>query len=147
MSISMQEILMGRATYQSLPKELQGNLMTLLERINKVRDAYGKAMVVNSGYRTAAINDSTANSGKNSWHLKCAAVDIADPDGKLWAWNLANLKLLKDIGLWMEDKRWTPTWCHYQLFPPGSKHRIFAPSNSPAPAPDLWDGKYKPEYD
>jgi len=147
MSISMQEILMGRAQFQDLPKDYQDNLMDLLEKINKVRDAYGKPMIVNSGYRTPAINEATANSGKNSWHMKCAAVDISDIDGSLWKWTINNLDLMKELGLWMEDKRWTPTWTHYQIYAPNSGHRIFIPNSNPASAPQTWDGQYDHQFD
>lgn len=120
--------------------------MDLLERINKIRDQYNVPMIVNSGYRTPAINDATANSGQNSWHLKCAAVDIADADCKLWNWVVQNLQLCKDLGLWMEHKCWTPTWTHFQIYPPGSDHRIFVPSSKAAPAPHIWNGIYDSKY-
>lgn len=147
MSISLQELLMGRADYNSLAADIQGNLMTLLERINKVRDAYAVPMIVNSGLRTPEINAATPNAAPNSWHMKGAAVDIKDTDGALWAWCLDNLALLKELGLWLEDKKWTPTWTHFQIYPPKSGHRIFVPSSAPPSAPDAWSGDYDHQFD
>lgn len=145
--ISLAEILMGRVEFNNLPADLQANCTTLLDRINQVRTAYGKPMTVNSGYRTPEINEATANAAAHSWHLKCAAVDIGDADGALWAWVLDNLELMQSIGLWCEDKRWCPTWTHFQIFPSKSGHRIFVPSSAPAKAPDVWDGTYDHSFD
>lgn len=145
--ISLKEILMGRAEFSNLPKDVQNNLMDLLERINKVRQAYNLPMKITSGLRLPQQNSSLKNSSQNSWHLKGAAVDIADADAKLWHWLTKNLELLQKIGLWIEDKRWTPTWVHLQIFPPKSGKRIFIPSNSAAIKPELWDGKYDNKYD
>lgn len=147
MGITKEEILMGRAVESELPEDLQQNLQILWEKISEVRLAYGKSMIVASGYRTPAINEATANSGKNSWHMKCAAVDIRDTTGDLWSWVMDNLQLMKDLGLYMEDRRHTSTWVHFQIYPPKSGHRIFLPSSKPAPSPNLWDGKYDKNFD
>lgn len=148
--ISLQEILKGRAELKDLPKDTQDNLMTLLERINKLRTAYGKPMKVNDGFRNP--KDTPKNGSTTSWHLRGAAIDIDDDDaGTLWNWVKDNLQLLKNIGLWIEDPRWTHgkvgTWMHFQIYPPKSKKRIFVPSSAPASAPDIWDGKYDKSLD
>lgn len=146
----MQEILKGRAKLEDLPEETQANLQILHERINKLRSAYGKPLKVNDGYRRPA--DTPKNGASKSKHLIGAAIDLDDDDkGTLWSWVLANLDLMKEIGLWMEDPRWTHgsvgTWMHFQIIPPGSKKRIFVPSSAPASAPKIWDGKYPPNCD
>lgn len=145
--ISLKELLMGRAEFKDLPKDVQDNIMTLLERINKIRTAYGKPMLVSSGYRTPESNDATANAAKASNHLIGAAVDIADKDVKLWNFVVQNLQLCKDTGLWLEDKRWTPNWVHFQIFPPKSGKRIYRPSMKPALDEKVWSGKYDNKYD
>lgn len=133
--LSMDELLQGK-DLASLPEGHQENLAVLLDRINKIRSAYGIPMTVTSGYRSMAdhlriyaakgITD-PAKIPMKSKHLYGQAVDIADSDGALKKWVLANLKLLEDIGLWCEDFSTTTTWVHFQIVPPGSGKRIFMP--------------------
>lgn len=127
-------------------KEISDNIDKLLKIMNKVRTAYGKPMIVESGWRPAEINEGTSNAAKNSNHLKGLAVDIRDTDGSLWKWVLLNLNLMKELGIYLEDKRWTPIWVHFQMVPPKSKKRIYVPSTKPAKADDIWDGKYDLKY-
>lgn len=147
--ISMEELLMGRAELAKLPLEIQSNLAILLERINKVRAAYGKPMTVNSGLRLAG--NQPANAAAKSNHLIGAAVDIGDDaEGTLWKWVLENLQLMKNIGMWLENPNWTHgqgNWVHFQISPPSSKKRIYVPSTASASAPTLWDGKYDKRFD
>jgi uncharacterized protein YcbK (DUF882 family) len=128
--------LLGSAKYETLSADIQGNLMILLERINKIRDAYGKPMTVTSGlrtmedhlriYREKGITDINRIPMK-SRHLYGQAVDISDPKQELQKWCLANVKLLEEVGLWMEDFSATPNWCHFQVVAPGSGNRFFKP--------------------
>lgn len=147
--ISMDELLMGRAKLEDLSPEIQANLNLLLERINKVRTAWGKPMHVNSGLRL--VGQQPANAAAKSNHLVGLAVDIGDDaDGTLWQWVLANLQLMQNIGLWFEDPRWTHNmgnWVHFQVVPPKSGKRIYVPSSAPASAPDVWDGQYDKKFD
>ncbi len=134
MAISMDELLKG-ADFSKLPKDIQDNMTELLVRINKVRSAYGKAMTITSGIRTKEdqlriYKAKGVPESKIPWgsqHLKGAAVDISDPDRKLQEWVKANLKLMEEIGLWMEDFGSTPNWVHFQTVPPKSGVRIFKP--------------------
>lgn len=93
-----------------------------------------------SGWRPPSINDATANAAKNSKHETALAMDVRDVAGRAFAgWCLCNLKKLEAIGLWMEDPRWTPTWVHLQIVPPGSGRRVYIPSIKPplcAPLPE-----------
>lgn len=145
--IKKEEILMGRdKEYESqYTKEVSDNIDLLLEKMNKIRKSYGRPMIVASGWRPKEINDATKNAAKRSNHMKGLAVDIKDVDGKLWKWVLLNLKFMKQLGIYLEDKRWTPTWVHFQIVPPKSEKRIFIPSNEPPKAEDIWDGKYDPK--
>lgn len=124
--ISKREILMRRITEEELSTEMLNNLNTLHSRINKVREAYGRTMVVSSGYRTPAINRRVGGA-KNSWHTKCAAVDIFDVDGLLQKWVLANLDFIKKVELYIEDFKYTKGWVHFQIFSPASGNVIFKP--------------------
>jgi len=144
MSISKAELTMGRekAYPKDYTREVSSNLDVLCEKMNVVRAKYGKPMKVASGWRPPSINDSTANAAKTSKHLFGLACDVQDLDGQLWKWCLENLDLMQELGIYLEDRRWTPTWVHFGLGPPGSLKRIFIPSSKPAPAPKLWDGKY-----
>lgn len=118
-----------------LTEEQAKNIPVLLERINKVRDKWGKPMTVNSGLRSLedhlaiyarmGITDQKKIPMK-SRHLIGAAVDIADPDGSLYDWVVANEKLMEEIGLWMEVKD-AQKRVHFQIFPPGSGKRFFNP--------------------
>lgn len=93
-----------------------------------------------SGWRPLAINDATANAAKNSKHVQALAMDVREVAGRALArWCLRNLNALEKIGLWMEDPRWTPTWVHLQIVPPGSGRRVYIPSIKPplaAPLPE-----------
>ena len=135
MSISLKELIKD-TNFSSLDKDLQGNLMTLLERINRVRDAYGKALIVTSGLRTKedqiriykakGITD-MSKIPMGSQHIKGGAVDISDPKKELQAWCLQNEAVLEKIGLWMESFDATPNWVHFQIVPPKSGSRWFKP--------------------
>lgn len=145
--IKKKEVLMGRdKEYASqYTKEISDNIDLLLEKMNVIRKAYAKPMIVASGWRPKEINDATKNAAKKSNHTKGLAVDIRDVDGKLWKWVILNLKLMKQLGIYLEDKRWTPTWVHFQIVPPKSEKRIFIPSSAPPKAESIWDGKYDPK--
>lgn len=124
--ITMDDYLMGRAKLMELPSELIGNANTIVTRVNTLLKAYGKPVVVSSGFRTVDINKA-AGGAPSSKHLICQAVDLKDTDGSLKAWCLSNLKELEKAGLWMEHQDATPTWCHLQSVPPKSGNRVFKP--------------------
>lgn len=150
--ISLKELLMGRADFNALSKEIQDNLMTLLERANRVRTAYNQPMTINDGLRMLADQMRVNPSAPKSKHLVGAAMDINDPDGSVWKWVLANLDLMQQIGFWFEHPNWTHHpdghgWVHFQIFPPASGKRVFIPSSAPAMAPSFWDSKYDSKYD
>ncbi len=129
MSITKEEVLKGRIKEEELSPEMQENLEILIEKINKVRDAYGKPMTVTSGLRTMedhlriykekGITDKSKIPMKSK-HLYCQAVDISDPHQELQKWCEKNVSLLEEIGLWMESFSATKNWCHFQIVPYGS---------------------------
>lgn len=107
------------------------NLAILLERLNKVRQAWGKPMTVTSGLRSQDQQNALIASGKSnapkSKHLTGQAADIYDPNGELKQWVMANMNLMEQIGFWFEAFESTPTWIHFQIIPPASGKRIFIP--------------------
>jgi len=132
--VTADEILMGRAKFEELSDELKKNLEELLIAVNKLREAYGKPMVVSSGYRPAANNDKAGGSKKSS-HMSLQAVDFRD-NGDLFEFIKKDPKILESCGLYMEDPRWTKTWVHVQIRP--TSKRIFLPYSDgrPATAPE-----------
>ena len=87
---------------------------------------------VASGWRPQGVNAATANAAANSRHLTGEATDLRDNGTRdLARWCLRNLEALQEIGLWMEDPQWTPTWVHLQIVPPGSHRRVYCPSSKP----------------
>jgi hypothetical protein len=147
--ISMKELLMGRAKFEDLDKEIQNNLVLLFEKINKIREKYAKPMKVNDGLRLSA-----GNGAKKSKHLEGLAVDIDDnEEGELWFWLMEHeqMQLLKDVGLWLEHGDYTHypggSWVHFQCLPPGSGKRIFIPNNGKNPNPEFWNDTYDEQYD
>lgn len=105
--------------------EVAANLAILLERMNKVRAAYGKPMTVTSGLRSPSDQARINPNAPKSKHLIGAACDISDPDGALYDWCKANEDLLASIGLWLEHRM--GSWQHFQVIPPKSGHRWFFP--------------------
>ena len=121
-----------------IDQDIKANLELLLKKINVVREMYGKPMVVTNGlrsmdkhieiYKKKLGRSYTINKvPMKSQHLIGAAVDIADPDGKLAAWCIDNLPKFKDIALYMEDFNDTAGYVHFQLFAPKSGNRVFKP--------------------
>lgn len=115
MSVSREEILMGRISYDDLSQDMKDNLDRLVIAVNVVRTAYNKPMYVSSGYRSPQQNAALPNSAKRSLHMSCAACDFKDPDGELDKWCLANQDLLEKAGLWQESPESTPGWCHLDV--------------------------------
>lgn len=147
--LTKDEFLKGRDKQYALEYSqiISDNLDRLLVPMNKVRDAYGKPMSVNSGWRPPEVNAATPGAATHSKHMEGLAVDIADADGAVRTWVLANLALMQELNLYFEDFRWTPGWTHFQLGGPASGKRIFVPSAARPTNPDAWDGKYDEKYD
>lgn len=130
--ILRQDILKG----QTCPPEYEANLLELLIRINKVVDACGIILIVTSGLRSRQKQIAVyAEKGitdldkipLGSKHLSAQAVDISDPNGDLKKWIMQNIKLIEEIGFWMEDFEYTKGWVHFQTAPPRSGKRFFIP--------------------
>ena len=137
--ISLTELIHCGKAPEDLDPEKLAQEQDLLERVNKVRAAWGKPMTVTSGVRTWADHLRIyADKGitdlnkipKASHHLETvtdsAAVDIADPGLELTEWLKADgAQILEDSGLWAEDGN--SNWVHLQNKPPKSGNRWFLP--------------------
>lgn len=143
--ITLDDYFMGRDKryLADLTEEVVNNAHELLGRVNLLLSWAHKDGVwpgtdehtgtpVASGWRPRGLNARTQNAAKGSKHITGCAIDLQDtPDRALARWCLRNLDLLAEIGLWMEDDRYTPSWVHLQSIPPQSGRRVFIPSNNP----------------
>lgn len=122
-----------------LTEEIRANAERTVEAVNEllVRSGHSDINLLNSGWRPRAVNESTANSGAKSTHISGQAADIPDSKRNLATWCVDNLDDLEEIGLWMEDPRWTPTWVHVQIVPPNSGRRVYIPNSSPPLSPEF----------
>lgn len=151
MNITMDQYLMGREVRfkKDLTNEILANARDLLTRVNAILALAAKENIapkevghppspVASGWRPPTVNASTANAAIGSKHLSGRAIDLHDDVGRnLARFCLRNLATLEELGLWMEDPRWTPTWVHLQSVAPGSGNRVYVPSSKPPLAPQL----------
>ena len=114
-----------------LPIAHQQNIQNLLEKMNVIRKAYGKSMIVSSGYRTMQDQLRINPKSPKSNHLSGNACDISDPNQELQKWCLENIVLLEEVGLFLEDFSYCKNWVHFQSVPYGSwklgKSRFFKP--------------------
>lgn len=128
MNVKMDELLKGKKL-EDQPSDVRDNLKILLEKMNKIRDAYGKPMIVTSGLRTMddhlaiyarkGITDKSKIPMK-SHHLFGRACDVSDPKKELQEWCKVNESFLKDLGIFMESFDITTNWVHFQIVPYGS---------------------------
>ena len=132
------EILMGRDSQYPTNQEQSDNLDQLIKALNPIREAWGSALVISSGYRPGHFN-TAAGGAKMSAHQSCQAVDIIDKDGKLAEWMLNNLDKLDQHGLYLESPDYTyiinssgerlTGWIHLQTRP--TSRRVFIPYSGP----------------
>lgn len=112
--ISYTELLHGHVVTDLTIAE-QHCLEMLQTKMNIVREAYGKPMTVTSGFRTpydqARINPKVTRSA----HMEGKACDIYDPTGELHAWCKENESLLRELGLFLENRQ--GNWQHFQTRP------------------------------
>lgn len=126
MSISKKEIIKDYK-WEDLSSDIQKNIEQLLEKMNKVRDLYGKPMIITSGLRTKedqiriykekGITDLSKIPMKSK-HLQGLAVDVYDPSGELNQWCKDNEEKLREIGVWLEARQ--GNWQHFQIEQYGS---------------------------
>lgn len=143
MAFTKEEFLEPGTKWEDLPKEHQNNILGFIPKLNKIREKWGKPMIVSSAYRSWAkhldiYKKKAAKEGvvfneskvpKASKHLFGLAIDIGDADAKtpgnqieeFQQWCRDNEKwLLEEVGVWIEDFSATKTWVHFQSIPYGS---------------------------
>lgn len=127
-----------------LTDEIRRNAEDTVAKANELlkRAGFKHVCSVNSGWRPKQVNEATPNASKTSHHLVGKAIDLPDPDRTLAAWCVANPDALAEIGLWMEDPRWTydengEHWVHVQIVAPKSGRRVFIPFDTPPKDPDF----------
>lgn len=115
-----------------IPISHQHNLELLLIASNKLRTAWGKPLIVTSGYRTMqdhiriyseiahreGVDFNPKLVPMKSNHLYGLACDLKDPDGSLYQWAHNNQDKLTEWGIWCEKD--TKGWLHIQIAPYGS---------------------------
>ena len=133
-----------------LTESIRANAQETVDRVNGLMKLWAEdhgygvmnAIEVSSGWRPLSVNLSTPNAALSSKHMTGEAVDLKDDKDRSFArWCLRNTvplchqegraDLLQEIGLWMEQPQWTPTWVHLQTVPPHSGRRVFVPSENP----------------
>ena len=119
------------------PNEAQiKDLKRLMDYLDKVREAFGKAIIVTSGFRSERLNDRIGGSDK-SQHMKGQAADIRPHDIK----ELRSLfSTIRKVGgfdqLIYEEPAGRTPWIHVSI-PPANK--------PPRGEVKRWDGhSYKP---
>lgn len=133
--ITKEEILMGRDKQypDDYTQEVSDNIDKLLKVLNVIRKAYGKPLIISSGWRPAAINSTIPGAAKRSNHVIGLACDFKDPNGEIDAWLDNNQDLLESLGAWQENSSATPNWAHIDIGVrvikdrPGCKKRQFNP--------------------
>lgn len=112
--ITLDEVLMNRHEQYPLDMAKVINLAMLMSSINYIRGAYGKPLLISSGYRPGHYNEQAGGAPKSA-HLTCEAVDIVDSDGSFTKWCLDNLHEIRKAGMYMEDPEYTQGWVHLQI--------------------------------
>lgn len=118
------EYLMGRDKEYPIDLDKALSMADLLIRVNLVLHILKIQTEVSSGYRPGKYNVKAKGATK-SGHALCTEVDIKDPLGKNATLLLANIKLLEEYGLYLEDPKYTKGWCHIGTKP--RKNRVFIP--------------------
>ena len=125
MQIDLAMYLMGRDEQYPPSPILLANANELILRVNNLLLDLPSSIQpthITSGYRPGHYN---AKYAARSAHVTCQAVDLADQYQKLSGHLNAFQDLLVLYELFMEDPRYTATWCHLQIRP--TKRRVFIP--------------------
>ena len=106
------------------------NLENLIKVLDIIREAWGKPITVNSGFRCLELNSHPEIKGsKTSWHLKGMAADIKCSDN-MALWNVITDLQKKSKIHFTElinekpDSSGKPTWIHIAVNPSNLKNQI-----------------------
>jgi hypothetical protein len=128
-----------------LTSDVDANATKLLDAVNTFLTNYRPIIIISSGWRPKSYNTKIGGAPSSN-HITGLAIDIKDTDNSVFKYVLKNLDLAQQLGLYFEDKRWTPTWVHIQLVKPKSGKRIFVPNSNPPLNAKIWNGKYDDKY-
>ena len=128
-----------------LTSDVDANATKLLEAVNTFLTNYRPIIIISSGWRPKSYNTKIGGAPSSN-HITGLAIDIKDTDNSVFKYVLKNLDLAQQLGLYFEDKRWTPTWVHIQLVKPKLGKRIFVPNSNPPLTAKIWNGKYDDKY-
>lgn len=111
----------------SIPLAVKPNIERLVDNVlDPLRIAYGKPIIVTSGYRCEALNKAVGGAS-TSHHVKGMAADIVAKDR---ADNHKLYKLILDLGLnftqliWEKGNATNPDWVHVSYDPSNLKRQI-----------------------
>lgn len=137
--------------YEDLPDTHKKNLDLLVEKINelgkRVPDNLKGSRKCNSGYRSpedqyriykqraknkqAPFEDGIYIQSKVpiTNHMKGGAIDLNDPDDTLdeWLESEDGKKVVKELDLYIENRKYTKGWAHVQVIRTKSGNRYFIP--------------------
>ena len=104
----------------SIPEKYMDNVQKLAELLQKIRDKWGGAIKITSGYRSETVNK-TVKGSKTSAHLYGCAADIRSTDRtkNLDLWNLIRRMIEKgEIEtsqlIWEKGSK-IPQWIHISI--------------------------------
>ncbi len=102
--------------------EQQTNMEKLAAAITRLEGITGLEFTVTSGLRTSALQKHIDPEHPCSAHIDGQAVDLLDPDYKLWHWLIENDHYLVELGLYMENRTDIP---HVHLQSRPTLKRVF----------------------
>lgn len=108
----------------TIPDELESNAKRLLTFLQDLREKWGSAIRINSGYRCSVLNKLVGGS-KTSAHLTCNAVDLWPYNGKIEEFKEFIINYL-DGKLWDQcivEKSGKKQWIHLGLYNNSGKQR------------------------
>ena len=114
-------------TNTGLSNQLTSEALVNIEYLVKnllqpLRDAYGKPIKINSGYRSVAVNKAVGGS-TNSQHTKGQAVDILSDDNKA-LFDLIKNNFEFDQLIWEYGTDKQPAWVHVSIKKTGNRKQI-----------------------
>lgn len=108
----------------SIPQEYKNNARRLLLFLQDLRDKWGSAIRINSGYRCPELNKILRGS-KTSAHTTCNAVDLWPCNNKFEAFKIFMIAYLKDKNFdqCIIEKSGDIQWIHLGLYNNSEKQR------------------------
>lgn len=105
-------------------EKIKGNINTLMEFLDGVREAWGSAIIVNSGYRCEELNEKVSGA-KNSGHKYGWAGDLVPANNKKKEFFEFFKEYVKDKDFdeLIFEKSKNSTWIHFSLFSWQGKQR------------------------